>query len=373
MKKLKPEKLSTNISSENTKILTVVGARPQFIKASALSRCINETAGRGSQAKIEEDILHTGQHYEYRMNQLFFKEMGVPEPRFHLGVGSDTHGRQTANMIEGIECVLMKYKYHAVLIYGDTNSTLAAALAASKLHIPVIHVEAGLRSYNRLMPEEINRVLTDHVSELLFCPSESSRRNLKKEGITNGVYVVGDIMYDVFLHHINDVRSLPNLEPFILATIHRAENTDDENNFREILNALEKAPMPVIFPAHPRLKKMLSKISFLNHSNIQFRDPMGYLEILSYLKSCSFVVTDSGGLQKEAYFSGKKCVTVRNETEWVELVELGFNRICGTSRKKIVEAFHWACSAPVNQWKKIYGDGNTAQKIYDIMYRYFVR
>lgn len=337
-------------------MLTIVGARPQFVKAAVVSKAFLE-------AGIGEDIVHTGQHYDANMSAIFWDELGIPEPKFNLGVGSGTHGLQTAAMIEGIENLLLSQSYDGVLVYGDTNSTLAAAIAASKLQVPIVHVEAGLRSYNRNMPEEINRVVTDHLSTLLFCSSQTGVDNLKNEGITQGVLVSGDVMHDavhVFLP-VAEKKVTARLfgeSDFVLATIHRPSNTDALDKLQEIVSAFGKLPMPVIWPVHPRNKKALEKLNL--PSNVDLREPFSYLEMLLALKKCYTVITDSGGLQKEAYWSEKPCITLRQETEWVETLEGGWNQLVWQP-SQLEQAFGKRPSSPNNQ--NLYGDGKAASFI----------
>lgn len=328
------------------KICTVVGARPQFIKAAVVSRAIREhnklVTVRGTH--IKEVIIHTGQHFDDNMSKVFFDEMDIPLPDYNLNINlcgqssSTRHGAMTGRMLEKIEDVLMKEKPDWVLVYGDTNSTLAGALAASKLHIPIAHVEAGLRSFNMKMPEEQNRVLADHISTKLFCPTDASVENLKREGITKGVHRTGDVMYDAFLyyskkamqryrHGSGEAYPLQDLpDKFILLTIHRAENTDDEARLRNIVEALNRVPVEVVFPVHPRTKKMLDKFGLRFNGHVRLLEPVGYLEMIYLENRCEAVMTDSGGVQKEAYFARKPCITLRDETEWVETVEAGWNR-----------------------------------------------
>lgn len=309
------------------KITTIIGARPQFIKAAVVSRAFRE-----HRPDVQESIIHTGQHYDSNMSDVFFDELDIPRPHHHLGIGGGTHGQNTGRMLEGIESVLMQKKPDWVLVYGDTDSTLAGALAAAKLHIPVAHVEAGLRSFNRNMPEELNRILTDHVSSLLFTPTDTATRNLAVEGITGDkVQQVGDVMYDAALYYRHKAKRPQGItveSGFILSTIHRAENTDDPERLGNIICALNEvaAETPVILPLHPRTRKLLSLREY-DTRNITLLDPVGYLEMVWLLEHCKLVVTDSGGLQKEAYFFGKPCVTTREETEWVELVESGWNSL----------------------------------------------
>jgi len=322
------------------KILTVVGARPQFIKLAPLSKILRENG-------VNEIIVHTGQHYDENMNNLFFKELEIHEPDYNLGIGSGNHGEQTGRMLIEIEKVLLKENPDMVIVFGDTNSTLAGALSASKLHIPLAHVEAGLRSFNKKMPEEINRILTDHISNILFCPTQTAVENLKKEGITKGVYLVGDIMFDALMHFskISEVKSKIleklNLKPknYYLVTVHRAENTDNYERLKNILIALSQLDKPVIFPIHPRTKKMIEYFGLNNLLDvILVIKPVGYLDMLRLEKNAKAILTDSGGIQKEAFWLKIPCITLRDETEWIETVELGWNRLAGSDIEKILSA-----------------------------------
>ena len=343
------------------KIVTVLGARPQFIKAAAFSREI------AKHTNISEVIVHTGQHYDQNMSDVFFKEMNIPLPKYKLKTGGKNHGAMTGQQLEKIEEILLTEKPDLVLVYGDTNSTLAGALAATKLHIPIAHVEAGLRSFNKKMPEEINRILTDQVSDYLFVPSVGAKQNLLNEGVgEEKIFVVGDIMYDVSLYYKekmvkpNWFDSL-NLTNFILRTIHRAENTDDAEKLGDIFKGLELSKKDIILPLHPRTVNKIKQYGLDIPQNIRVIEPIGYLEMVWLEVHCDLVVTDSGGVQKEAYFHGKYCVTLREETEWVELVEGGLNRLVGSDFEKI----QWACEQLFehNPSMGIYGDGNTARQI----------
>nr|WP_197713235.1 UDP-N-acetylglucosamine 2-epimerase (non-hydrolyzing) [Polynucleobacter necessarius] len=327
------------------KIITVVGARPQFIKAAAVSRAISSHFSD----KIEEKIIHTGQHFDENMSQVFFDELGVPKPHYNLAISGGSHGAMTGRMLEGIEQVLLNEKPDWLLIYGDTNSTLAGALAAAKLHIPIAHVEAGLRSFNMRMPEEINRIVSDRISTLLFCPTETAVQNLKAEGITRGAINVGDVMYDVALYYKNrGVQSSNILERlnllgknFILATCHRAENTDDIIRLTNIIEALAQLAKskPVVLPLHPRTKKLLADFGMENKlGSILCVDPLPFLDMVALEQSAKIIMTDSGSVQKEAFFYGVPCITMREETEWVETVDLGWNILVGASKEKILEA-----------------------------------
>lgn len=352
------------------KIFTVIGARPQFIKAAVVSRALKE-----HRPDVREILVHTGQHYDANMSKVFFDELNIPCPDHNLGVGGGTHGQNTGRMLEKLEEQMLAEKPDWVLVYGDTDSTLAGALAAAKLHIPVAHVEAGLRSFNRRMPEEINRVLTDHVSTLLFAPTELARTNLRNEGIDdNKIHVVGDVMYDA-AHFYKPLSRKPNwfdamcinVNEFLLCTIHRAENTDDPRRMKSILAGLEMAGVQVILPLHPRTQNKLQQMHCQLPANIKAVDPVGYLEMIWLETNCKLIVTDSGGVQKEAYFHKKPCVTLRDETEWMELVAVGANRLAGTSSRCIAEALN--CSKA--DWYigdvGIYGDGNAGKKIVDML------
>lgn len=347
-------------------LLTIVGARPQFIKAAAISHAIREKYADS----ISEDILHTGQHYDDAMSGQFFSELDIPQPRYNLGVGSASHGAQTAAMLTGIEEVLLSEHYDGVLVYGDTNSTLAGALAASKLHIPVYHVEAGLRSYNRDMPEEINRILTDHVSTLLFAPTQTAVKNLQNEGFKEEQIVFsGDVMYDNVLHYSSIAlqRTKPLRDSYILATLHRDFNTDNPDRLRHILSALktiaEQLGTEIVFPMHPRTRKCIDSMMFEPlPKSIHVIEPLSYLETLAALQRCSLVLTDSGGLQKEANFCRKYCVVLRPETEWVELVEDGAAILADADEQKIVDAaFRLMGQTPTANLH--FGNGNAAETI----------
>jgi len=322
------------------KIVSIVGARPQFVKCAPLSRELRK--------HHEEVLIHTGQHYDPEMSEIFFRELQIPEPDFHLEVGSGPHGKQTGLILTRVEEVLEKEQPGMVLVYGDTNSTLAGALAAAKMHIPVGHVEAGLRSFDRSMPEEINRVLTDHISDLLFCPTETAVRNLAHEGIAKGVHLVGDVMVDA-LHFNRGIareksRILERLEleekSYFVVTVHRPANTDKRENMESIIEALGDAGKPVIFPLHPRTRKYLQSYGMLDQlpANILITEPLGYLDMLRLMDGAEKILTDSGGIQKEAYLLGVPCITIRENTEWVETVEGGWNVLVGADRGNILGA-----------------------------------
>lgn len=344
------------------RLVSIVGARPQFVKLAPVSRMLRQ--------QHEELIIHTGQHYDYRMSSLFFEELALPEPDYHLHVGSGPHGKQTALMLDAIEQVLLETRPDWVVVFGDTNSTLAGALAAAKLHIPIAHVEAGLRSYNRTMPEEINRVVTDHLSQRLFCPTETASKHLKQEGMTAGVEMVGDVMYDILLQMQPKLASnaqalLPALrvqpQQFVLATVHRASNTDDAEAMRQIAQALNQLDMPVIFPIHPRTQARMAGYDIAWREHIHFIEPVGYLDMLTLENNARCVITDSGGVQKEAFFLGTPCVTLRKETEWPETVELGWNVLVGTPGPTLVEAVYRNMPAP--SLHHPFGHGNAAERI----------
>lgn len=352
-------------------LLTVIGARPQFIKAAAVSRAVAAVPG------ISEVLVHTGQHYDANMSRVFFEDLEIPEPEVHLGIGSAPHGRQTGRMMEGIEKVLLKEEPDWVLVYGDTNSTLAGALAAVKLHIPIAHVEAGLRSFNRAMPEEINRVLTDHAADLLFAPTEAAVRNLRKEGLpAEKIVETGDVMYDnaLFFREKAEEESRIlaglRLKPrrYVLATIHRAENTDDPDRLRAIFEGLASAAedTPVVLPLHPRTRKALQDTGLFRAASERLRliDPVGYLDMAMLETHAALIVTDSGGVQKEAFFQGVPCVTLRDETEWVELVDAGWNTVCPPASAEIVAAAVAEGRArPPTDSPDLYGDGKSADAI----------
>ncbi len=348
------------------KILTVIGARPQFIKASAVSREIAKDAG------LQEIILHTGQHHDDNMSQVFFEQMDIPHPLYHLGIHGLRHGAMTGQMLQGIEEVLLREKPGWVMVYGDTDSTLAGALAAVKQHIPVAHVEAGLRSFNNRMPEEWNRILTDRVSNLLCCPTAAAAANLQREGFGHfpcRIEMTGDVMYDAALYF--SAKSIPpaglHIEgDYLLATIHRAENTDDPHRLKQLMHALQllSDKFPVVLPLHPRTSKRLDSLGMLPlPASILNPGPLGYLEMLHLLKHCHMVLTDSGGLQKEAYFFDKNCITLRGETEWTELVEAGCNKVCGTQPARILKAFEHFSGQTAQAPKGLYGDGRAAAHV----------
>ena len=356
------------------RIITIIGARPQFVKAAMVSRAI-AAYNNNNEEKIEELLLHTGQHYDNNMSQIFFTEMNIPQPTWQLHCGNTTHGAMTGQMLTEIEKILISSKPDYILVYGDTNSTLAGALAASKLHIPVIHVEAGLRSFNREMPEEINRVLTDHIAQLLCCPTYTAMQHLRNEGIIHGVYHVGAVMYDAALlfgqladqsSHILDTLQL-NSGSFRLSTVHRAENTDHKERISSILTALLEmatSDCPVVLPLHPRTQICLEKHGMLEqlkqNKNIRLTAPLSFLDMVALEKHAATILTDSGGVQKEAYFHHTPCITLREETEWVETVEAGWNQLAGYQTERII-----ACLQQETKRKEIneYGTGNASETI----------
>ncbi|MEN6558386.1 MAG: UDP-N-acetylglucosamine 2-epimerase (non-hydrolyzing) [Thermoguttaceae bacterium] len=361
--------------------VTIIGARPQFIKAAPLSAELRKTH--------QEYLVHTGQHYDANMSDVFFEELKIPPPDRHLGVGSGSHGAQTAAMLVGIEQVLLEVKPDVVIIYGDTNSTVAGALAAAKLHIPVGHVEAGLRSFDRRMPEEINRIVADHLSTWLFTPSQVSVRQLAAEGVAKGVFDVGDIMADSVRlfgplakerSRLGESLGLKRGEYFA-ATVHRAANTDDPNRLASILDALNRLQHPVILPLHPRTKAAVHRYGLESYlpsptgnwtggeSNIKIIEPLGYLDMLALQQNAAAILTDSGGIQKEAYYLGVPCITLRDETEWVETVEAGWNRLVGVDAKRIIAAATEARLVLKQPHPVLYGDGFAAGRIEKIFLR----
>ena len=350
------------------KVVTVVGARPQFIKCAAVSRQLRKVAA--------EVLVHTGQHYDDNMSHLFFRELEIPNPDYNLGVGSGPHGAQTGEMLTLIEEVLLKERPNYVLVFGDTNSTLAGALASAKLNIPVAHVEAGLRSFNRQMPEEINRLVTDRLSTLLFCPTNAAVKNLIGEGITQGVHFVGDVMYDVLHHniHVAERRSTIleqlGLQPreYFLGTVHRAENTDDLGNLKNIISAfvsLARGGQTFVFPVHPRTRRQLDMLDLEGYCDLLMIDPVSYLDMMVLEKHAKAILTDSGGVQKEAYWFGVPCITLRDETEWVETVEEGWNTLAGTDTSRIVAAAK-SCSPSLGP-HNICEDGRAAERVIGIL------
>ncbi|MDQ2051816.1 UDP-N-acetylglucosamine 2-epimerase (non-hydrolyzing) [Natronolimnohabitans sp. A-GB9] len=349
------------------RVCSIVGARPQFIKAAVVSTELREVG--------EEVLVHTGQHYDEEMSDVFFDELGIPEPDYNLGVKSGPHGRQTAKMIAEIEPVVEETDPDVVLLYGDTNSTLAGAIVGSKCDVVVAHVEAGLRSYNREMPEEINRVLTDHASDLCFAPSENAVETLAEEGITDGVYLTGDVMYDSVLAVRDRVTDSSTVleelgvreDECILATVHRQRNTDDRANLESILDGLEAASQPVVFPAHPRTVDRLEEYGLRDRAEavVDLVEPLGYLDFVRLMDAAERIVTDSGGVQKEAFFLETPCVTLREETEWTETVDCGWNELVGTDTDAIRDALakdEWPDDTP-----NPYGDGEASRRIAELV------
>ena len=340
------------------KIVTIVGARPQFIKAATVSRLIRDRDG------LKEILVHTGQHYDENMSEIFFRELEIPTPDYNLEIGSASHAMQTGEMLKGIETLLLRESPDLTLVYGDTNSTLAGSLAAAKLHIPVAHVEAGLRSFNRIMPEEINRIATDHISDLLFAPTQTAMDNLKKEGLADISCFSGDVMLDSILFYRDKIEKCPEKymtkdvpEKYLLATIHRAENTDNPNHLKNIFRAFSQLDDDILLPIHPRTKKKLDEIGIIP-DNVHIIPPVGYLEMLKLILDSLKVLTDSGGLQKEAYFLGKQCITLRTETEWIETLHDNWNIITATRYEEILRAV--SSPLPTATQKSSFGNGKAA-------------
>lgn len=350
------------------KIVTILGARPQFIKAAAVSSLFSK--------HFDEILVHTGQHYDANMSDVFFEELNIPNPKYHLNVGSGPHGAMTGAMLTEIEKVLETEKPDFVLVYGDTNSTIAGSLAASKMLIPVIHVEAGLRSFNKAMPEEQNRILTDHISDLLFVPTQTAIDNLKLEGITNGVHNVGDVMYDGILHFTEIAKNKSQIleqigvkeGEYLLCTIHRAENTNDPNRLKGIIDGLNAVSDTIVLPIHPRTQKYLADYNMTVKDHIKVIEPVGYLDMVRLESGSKKIVTDSGGVQKEAFFLAKPCITMRDETEWVETVDNGWNIIVGADASKIqnaIEKFD-----PTQDRKNYFGDGTASLQMVKLIKEY---
>lgn len=354
------------------KIVTIVGARPQFIKAATISRELKKEY----EGVAQETIIHTGQHFDENMSKVFFDDLDIPEPKYNLGISGGGHGEMTGKMLAAIEEVLVKEKPSCLLIYGDTNSTLAGALAASKLHIPIAHVEAGLRSFNMRMPEEVNRILSDRVSSYLFCPTKTAVQNLKLEGITKGVENVGDVMYDAALFYRERASTESSIlsdlgltkQGYVLATCHRAENTDDINRLKPILESFAHIAndLPLVLPLHPRTKKLIEvyQLSSLL-SDVIITAPLSFIDMVALEQDASFILTDSGGVQKEAYFYQVPCITMREETEWIETLELGWNQLVGADKTRIIRSVQYIKNGVGNQVKNQnpYGSGIAASKI----------
>lgn len=350
------------------KIITIIGARPQFIKASVVSKAIQQVAG------LTEMLVHTGQHFDANMSDIFFDQLGIPRPNYLLDIHGGSHGEMTGRMLSEIERVILKERPDRVLVYGDTNSTLAGALAATKLHIPVAHIEAGLRSFNMRMPEEINRILTDQVSDILFCPTQAAMDNLAREGFSDKpvqVLNVGDVMQDsalFFAQRATAPRGFVLPDGFILTTLHRAENTDDPARLEAIisaLNTIHSTVAPVVLPLHPRTRAAIDKAGLT--LNVHVIEPVGYLAMIWLLQRCGLVLTDSGGVQKEAFFFGKPCVTMRDQTEWVELLEQGANELVGAEGTMILETVKRNIGREIPDEQQLYGGGRAAAKIADIL------
>ena len=346
-------------------VASIVGARPQFIKSAPVSRALA--------SRFREVLIHTGQHYDYGMSEIFFSEMEMRPSDFNLGVGGGSHGEQTGRMLIELEKVLAEVKPDCVLVYGDTNSTLAGALAAAKARIPLAHVEAGLRSFNRAMPEEVNRVLTDHVADLLFCPTHAAIENLAKEGIVEGVHRVGDVMYDALQHNLVTARTRSSIltrlnlrkEAYALGTVHRAANTDNLERMKSILEAFNSLSLKVVFPVHPRTRKMIQAWGLAATPNVLFIEPQGYFDILILQENANCILTDSGGMQKEAYWLGVRCITLREETEWVETVTSGWNYLAGVDQDAVRLAFEtWH---PQGERPLLYGNGQAAKQICELL------
>jgi UDP-N-acetylglucosamine 2-epimerase len=353
------------------KIVSIVGVRPQFIKASVVSKELRK--------KYEEILIHTGQHYDYEMNQIFFEELKIPKPNYYLGIGSGSHGFQTGEMLKKIEEILIAENPDLVLTYGDTNSTLAGALAASKLHITNVHVESGLRSFDKSMPEEINRILTDHCSDCLLCPTENAVKNLKKEGITENVYLTGDVMVDSLISNkklaerkseILDKLELKSKE-YSVSTIHRASNTDNEDKLKNIIAALFELNGTIVFPLHPRTEKYLRKYGLYKklEASVKLVKPLGFFDFIKLMTHAKMIFTDSGGIQKEAYILKVPCITLRENTEWIETVEDEWNVLVGSKKDKILEMAKNFHPSPKTH-KNRFGDGSASEKIVSIIEKY---
>jgi UDP-GlcNAc3NAcA epimerase len=351
------------------KVITVVGARPEFIQTAPVTKALRR--------RHTELLVHTGQHYDDNMSDVFFRDLDIPRPEINLEVGSGSHAQQTGQMLMRLEDTILREKPDWVLVFGDTNSTIAAALAAAKIHVPVAHIEAGLRSYDRQMPEEVNRVMTDHLSQILFAPTEAAVQNLKREGLEDGVLLVGDVRVDVVLGIVERARTRqPDLyrqtrlqagQPFALATIHRASNTDDATRLRHIVEVFSTIDLPVVLPVHPRLRKMMGTFGLSFGDNVRAIDPVGFLDMVALLDGCRMVITDSGGLQKEAYMLRRPAVTVRDTTEWVETVESGWNRLCEPDPAQFRAAVAAALEEPPSEHPDFYGAVGVSERIVDAL------
>lgn len=345
------------------KVISIIGARPQFIKHTPIQLALKQF--------FTAITIHTGQHYDKNMSDVFFNDLNIPQPEYMLNNMGGNHGEQTGNMMKEIEQIVMKERPSVMIVYGDTNSTIAGGLVAAKLHVPLVHIEAGLRSFNKAMPEEVNRIVTDHISDLLFCPSRTAIDNLKKEGITKNVRLCGDVMRDMIILGEKLISERKESFDFYFATIHRPYNTDDKERLLSILDALNGLRLKVILPLHPRTRILLGKygIDESKLTNIKFIDPVGYIESVYYQKYCSAVITDSGGVQKEAYWLKKKCVTLRSETEWVETLENGWNKLCMNDLEKLQ---NYIDTKPGEYDDTLYGDGAAAQVIVDIINNWII-
>lgn len=348
------------------KVIVVVGARPQFIKAAVVSTALAD------QSALEEIIVHTGQHFDDNMSRVFFEQMGIPHPKHHLAIGGGSHGQNTGRMIESLEGVILAEQPAAVLVYGDTDSTLAGAIATSKLNIPLAHVEAGLRSFNRRMPEEINRILTDHASDLLFAPSQTAVANLHYEGVApSKIRLVGDVMFDAVQTFTQVAKRESSIladlalapKSYALVTIHRKENTDDPARLSAFIEGLSQSPLPIVLPLHPRTRKRIADHGLTLPAHFTLIDPVGYLDMMALESSAAVIATDSGGVQKEAYFHGVPCITLRDETEWIELLDIGANVLVGSDKAAIANAFAQASAAQPVAKRDLYGDGSSSRQI----------
>lgn len=364
---LQPEKVRLTCKETQLKtIATIVGARPQFIKCAPVSREIRKN--------FDEVLIHTGQHYDYNMSQAFFEELNIPEPDFNLEIGSGNHGEQTGKMLIELEKVLLDVKPDLVMVYGDTNSTMAGALVGAKLQIPVAHIEAGLRSFNRKMPEEINRIVADSVSKYLFAPTRTAVGLLQKEGITSGVYLTGDVMYDAFLYNCQVAEKSEALtrlniksKQYYLATVHRPQNTDDPNILKALISTLERLDALTILPIHPRTRNLMKQFGIATNSpHLRLIEPVGYLDMLALEKNARLILTDSGGVQKEAYFAGVPCLVLRPETEWVELVEHGWAKLIGSEFQRIPAEIEKFTDFRLEN-TTLFGDGYASRKIAEIL------